>query len=214
VATLPHRNALAVPEANPRNGEAELERLREQKRPAQEIQAQDDLVQTLKGKFTEARAPDDQRKKAEDLLLHYREQLARLDARIGALLTPEILNQNFKFWMSGTFAILVLIVIIGFFVLAWHDDAVRRAIFAGAAGIQFVTLFSLVIAIILFGNHGDPRGQGAGGPPGRAVRLQPRAGHEHARSAARRIRIERVRLRRFPGKSALPRGATAARRRA
>jgi presenilin-like A22 family membrane protease len=42
-------------------------------------------------------------------------------------------------------------VIFGFFVVALRDETVRREIFAGQAGIQFITLFSLVIAIILFG---------------------------------------------------------------
>lgn len=158
-ALAPHPNALSVVEASLRNAEAELKRLRDQRRSAPEIQAQDDIVQALKDKVTQAKAADDQRKKAEDQLVTYREQLARLDARIGALLTPEILNQNFKFWMSGTFAMLVLFVILGFFVLAWRDEAVRRAIFAGAAGIQFVTLFSLVIAIILFGITGILEGK-------------------------------------------------------
>jgi hypothetical protein len=53
--------------------------------------------------------------------------------------------------MSATFAALVGLVIIGFFIIAWGDERVRQAIFSGTAGIQFVTLFSLVIAIILFG---------------------------------------------------------------
>jgi hypothetical protein len=35
--------------------------------------------------------------------------------------------------------------------MAYIDPQVRREIFAGQAGIQFVTLFSFVIAIILFG---------------------------------------------------------------
>jgi hypothetical protein len=60
-------------------------------------------------------------------------------------------QQNFKLEMSLIFALLVGCVIIGFFVVAFRDEQVRREIFSGQAGIQFVTLFSLVIAIILFG---------------------------------------------------------------
>jgi small-conductance mechanosensitive channel len=44
--------------------------------------------------------------------------------------------------------------IIGFFILAGIDQKMRQAIFSGDAGIQFLTLFSLVIAIILFGITG------------------------------------------------------------
>jgi len=60
-------------------------------------------------------------------------------------------QQRFKLEMSLIFAFLVGCVIAGFFVVAFRDEQVRREIFSGQAGIQFVTLFSLVIAIILFG---------------------------------------------------------------
>jgi hypothetical protein len=60
-------------------------------------------------------------------------------------------QQKFKLNMSLIFALLVGLVILGFFAVAFRDEQVRREIFSGQAGIQFVTLFSLVIAIILFG---------------------------------------------------------------
>jgi hypothetical protein len=68
-------------------------------------------------------------------------------------------KQLFKLQMSGVFAALVGIVIVGFFAVAFRDEQVRREIFAGQAGIQFVTLFSLVIAIILFGIIGVLEGK-------------------------------------------------------
>jgi hypothetical protein len=46
---------------------------------------------------------------------------------------------------------MVILVILGFFTVAFRDKAVASAIFSNQTGIQFVTLFSLVIAIILFG---------------------------------------------------------------
>ena len=60
-------------------------------------------------------------------------------------------KQDFKKDISGYFTVLIGLVIIGFFVVAALDEVVRRKIFSGQAGIQFITLFSLVIAIILFG---------------------------------------------------------------
>lgn len=78
-------------------------------------------------------------------------ELECLQERIRSLLTPE---QDFKLTMSIYFAILVGLVILGFFVMAGLDMTVRRAIFSGAQGIQFLTLFSIVIAIILFGITG------------------------------------------------------------
>lgn len=53
--------------------------------------------------------------------------------------------------MSEVFAGLVALVIIGFFIIAMRDETVRKSIFSNELGIQFITLFSLVIAIILFG---------------------------------------------------------------
>lgn len=70
---------------------------------------------------------------------------------LAAIYTPE---QEFKRTMSMTFAALIGLVIIGFFLLSWVDPTIRQAIFSGETGIQFLTLFSLVIAIILFGITG------------------------------------------------------------
>lgn len=51
------------------------------------------------------------------------------------------------------------LVILGFFYIASRDDSIRQAIFSGDSGIQFLTLFSLVIAIILFGITGILEGR-------------------------------------------------------
>lgn len=63
-------------------------------------------------------------------------------------------EQLFKFSISLAFALLIGGVIFGFFKLSAKDEFMRRAIFAGQTGIQFLTLFSIVIAIILFGITG------------------------------------------------------------
>lgn len=64
---------------------------------------------------------------------------------------PEIEKQKFKTNITWIFAALVLVVIAGFFMIAFKDERIRKEIFSGQAGIQFLTLFSLVIAMILFG---------------------------------------------------------------
>src|SRR5436190_1563898 len=71
-----------------------------------------------------------------------------IDSVIKAWLSPE---GNFRLWMSGIFAVLIGLVIAGFFILAYVDMKVRRAVFAGQVGLQFLALFSIIIAIILFG---------------------------------------------------------------
>lgn len=63
-------------------------------------------------------------------------------------------DASFRFWMSAIFAFLILLVIVGFFWTALNDEKVRQAVFAGQVGLQFIALFSIVIAIILFGITG------------------------------------------------------------
>jgi hypothetical protein len=68
-------------------------------------------------------------------------------------------QHDFKKAMSIAFAVLVGFVIAGFFWIASRDKEVRRDVFSGQAGLQFITLFSLVIAIILFGVIGVLEGK-------------------------------------------------------
>lgn len=70
---------------------------------------------------------------------------------INILLIPTTQKNNFKREIAKVFSYLVGLVIIGFFIVALMDQRVRRSIFSSQSGIQFLTLFSLVIAIILFG---------------------------------------------------------------
>ena len=115
----------------------------------------EELTERVKG----AKSAAERRLQIEQTLKTKKDELAKLDSKIGVLLAPEILAQSFKTWMSVIFAGLVLAIMVGFFVIAWRDETVRRAIFTGAAGIQFITLFSLVIAIILFGITGILEGK-------------------------------------------------------
>ncbi len=78
-------------------------------------------------------------------------ELRQVESKINELLNRDIVRQAFKEKVTLVFGGLVGLVIIGFFWVAVADAAVRKSIFGGGAGIQFLTLFSLVIAIILFG---------------------------------------------------------------
>jgi len=48
---------------------------------------------------------------------------------------------------------------VGFFVIATKEKTIRDLIFSNDSGLQFVTLFSLIIAIILFGVIGVLEGR-------------------------------------------------------
>jgi hypothetical protein len=82
-----------------------------------------------------------------------------IDAAIRRKVDLETPKQDFKKNISAYFAALIALVILGFFFIASRDEVVRREIFAGQAGIQFITLFALVIAIILFGITGILEGK-------------------------------------------------------
>lgn len=87
--------------------------------------------------------------KASEAALNTKNEEARcVQQAINSFYTPQ---QSFKQMMSILFAVLIGLVIVGFFILSYADETVRRAIFSGQTGIQFLTLFSIVIAIILFG---------------------------------------------------------------
>jgi hypothetical protein len=77
--------------------------------------------------------------------------LDRLDERAQTMLSNDNAQNIFTMISTIAFALLVGAIIFFFFWIANSSDTVKNAIFAGESGIQFVTLFSVVIAIILFG---------------------------------------------------------------
>jgi hypothetical protein len=88
----------------------------------------------------------------ENSCLSYLSDLnSRVEQKTIELLIPASQKSSFRLYLSLIYAGIVLVVIIGFYWLALIDRDMRRTIFAQQSGIQFITLFSLVIAIILFG---------------------------------------------------------------
>ncbi|MGH1383101.1 hypothetical protein [Kordia sp.] len=79
------------------------------------------------------------------------DQLSSVGTKVTELNNTSFVSQNFKKQISWSFALLVGIVIVGFFIIAYRDDEIRKTIFSGEAGLQFITIFSIIIAIILFG---------------------------------------------------------------
>lgn len=81
-------------------------------------------------------------------------KLFALEQRIASLFDASRDVNRFRTNVTFTFGILVFVVIVGFYIIAWHKQGVATTIFSGAMGMQFVTLFLIVIAIILFGIMG------------------------------------------------------------
>ena len=117
-----------------------------------QVTANKPVVEQLERNLQQAR--DDAQK-----LRTRHEELSKLDSRIGELLTVETLFQEFKTRVTVYFAGMVLIVVSMFVFIFWKDEFVRRTVFAGPAGLQFLTLFLLVVAIILFGVLGILEGK-------------------------------------------------------
>src|SRR5215510_13234620 len=112
---------------------------------------EEQTMQNLEGKIKLSKTDqylNDELDKKKHSLNDDKDLLLCIQETIPQLTSPD---QQFKGYMSGAFAALIAIVIGGFFLLASRDEVMRRAIFSGETGIQFLTLFSLVIAIILFG---------------------------------------------------------------
>lgn len=96
---------------------------------------------------------------ATTLIQKLGDNLNRVDDQSLFFLQAELEKNKYTSSATYVFGILVGAVILGFFLIAFFSAPVRTAIFAGDSGIQFVTLFSLVIAIILFGVLGILEGK-------------------------------------------------------
>lgn len=87
------------------------------------------------------------------------EELDKKNDEISRLIDVSDADTSFRFSISMIFAGLVCIVIIGFFIIIRSNERVVFEIFSKDSGIQFITLFSIVIAIILFGITGVLEGK-------------------------------------------------------
>jgi hypothetical protein len=71
---------------------------------------------------------------------------------IYASLSPEFRNQDFRIWISLTFSGLIAVLLLAFFFIIFkRSDASLLQLLLSGAGLQFITVFILIIAIILFG---------------------------------------------------------------
>ena len=86
-------------------------------------------------------------------------RLLLVEQRIASLFDDTRDINRFRTNVTYTFGVLVLLVIAGFYVIAWYKQGVASTIFSGEMGMQFVTLFLIVIAIILFGIMGTLEGR-------------------------------------------------------
>ncbi|MDT4967609.1 MAG: hypothetical protein QOJ64_2346, partial [Acidobacteriota bacterium] len=152
IASLPSEidDALAQSEIDRKLGELEALETKPNKKPEEQLRLDQLKLIVSMSEHSKESLQGELRAKNEEL--ETKERLFEcVQQRIASIWTPE---QSFKLWMSLVGAALIFLVITGFFVLSFRDEHIRRAIFSGQTGIQFLTLFSIVIAIILFGITG------------------------------------------------------------
>ncbi|RWA74275.1 MAG: hypothetical protein EOQ29_01185 [Mesorhizobium sp.] len=145
-------------------------------------------VETLKDKISRIDAEESQRKKVFDdgianlkkTLSDYQKsedenvkRISELTSKIGTnydkidTIDAEILKLIdvgdadgwYKIIISLSFAFLVASVIYGFYRVVGENNQIVETIFSNDSGIQFITLFSIVIAVILFGIIGVLEGK-------------------------------------------------------
>jgi hypothetical protein len=89
--------------------------------------------------------------KAEAELRNSEYYLNEMDASSARALENAQFRSNFTYSSTLIFALMIALLIAGFFYIATRSPVALDDIFSSDKGIQFITLFSLVITIILFG---------------------------------------------------------------
>lgn len=76
----------------------------------------------------------------------------KCEQALGAALAPEFQQQSFRIWVSATFSSLIAILLCAFFFIMYKrsDKTLARNLLS-ETGLQFITIFVLIIAIVLFG---------------------------------------------------------------
>ncbi len=124
----------------------------------------DEILPDLRSKLQEINAQDslyrvsvEKLRKNIDLI---QQDVSVCEKQIDSSLAPEIQQQNFSIWISITFASLIGILLVVFFFLIYtkSNEAVGIQLL-GESGLQFVTLFILIIVITLFGILGILEGR-------------------------------------------------------
>ena len=98
-------------------------------------------------------------KRAADKLTSGRADLSLVEQTIDYALNVEASRLKWRTVIAAMFCTVLVFLIWWFFKIAQADDVVRRAVFSAHAGIQFLTLFCLVISIVLFGVAGILEGK-------------------------------------------------------
>ncbi|MDR2383676.1 MAG: hypothetical protein LBD76_07340 [Prevotellaceae bacterium] len=114
------------------------------------------ILPILKARYREAESRDSinqitymQIQKNADAI---RQDIFQAEQAIYDALSPEFRNQDFKIWISLTFSGLIAVLLLAFFLIIFkRSDLSLSKHLLSSSGLQFITVFILIIAIVLFG---------------------------------------------------------------
>jgi hypothetical protein len=114
------------------------------------------ILPTIKRRYREAEERDSVNQvyysQMQKNVAAIRQDIFEAEQAINEALSPETRDQDFRIWISMTFSGLIGVILISFFLIIYRrsDSLLYKQLLSGA-GLQFVTVFVLIIAIILFG---------------------------------------------------------------
>ncbi|MDR2814513.1 MAG: hypothetical protein LBB79_07680 [Prevotellaceae bacterium] len=114
------------------------------------------ILPAIKERYREATARDSLNQtvymQIQKNIAAIRQDIFQAEQAIYASLSPEFRDQDFRIWISLTFSGLIAVILFAFFLIIYRrSDASLYKQLLSSSGLQFITVFVLIIAIILFG---------------------------------------------------------------
>lgn len=115
-----------------------------------------EILPVIRARYAEAARRDSMNQEAymqiQSNVDAIQQDIFQAEQAIYASLSPEFRDQDFRIWISMTFSGLIAVILFAFFLIIYRrsDSSLYRQLLS-SSGLQFITVFVLIIAIILFG---------------------------------------------------------------
>lgn len=117
---------------------------------------QSDILPAIKDKYQKAVVRDSLNQafytRIQENIGRVQQDIFLCEQALGTALAPEFRQQSFRIWISLTFSLLIaMLLCVFFFIMYRRSDRRLASYLLSETGLQFITIFVLIIAIILFG---------------------------------------------------------------